>query len=1015
MIWFSLILFAVSFIATALLAPKPEVENARPEDLDPNNFPQATEDAPVPLVLGCVRLSGPNTLWYGDFRSVPITEKIKTSIFKSTQVTVGYKYYLSLDLGICLGPNVFLKKIYLDDEEVISGDEFQYEDFEELLVANDTPAYDQVFPRDWFEVNLLEALELTAEEYDTLAAQGDISVLYSTSFNTFASPIFGGPGPVEGEWELIMNWQEISGTPPTGSEVEPVQGFDAMHLVSHAVSNPVNMNIFATAPVGARYVNFHQMIRPVFLIFTTIDSWTSQISFAKDGKIASTVNFDIHAPELYGGRKSGGGHIGNVTLYPGEFDQDVDPDIEASVGVGGVPAYNGVCHIAMPDQYIGETAALRTIEFIVARYPNELSLSFQGRIAEDADDINPAGALYHMAVNDWTGVDIDPASINADSFTTAAETLITENHGCSIKVTTPKNAKSIFTEVLRQIDGVISTNTDGEISLKLIRDDYDAGSLTVYDEDDIIEVTSFDKTSWQDVKSQVKVSFATRDKEGTRVAVAQNMATANMIGGLKTSNISFPFCYDETLANELAARELSVLSVPLIRMTTIMNRNAYQLAVGDPIKISLAEYGLVELICRVQNVDLGEIDDNKIKIELVQDIFAVADTNFAPPADTGWSQTRPEPEDIVTFEVIEMPFFYGSVLDQPVEDGFGALIPLPVSPKTESNMFDFLTGTDTGVLDIYEPQQILYPLTGLMSADYTPAEGFETGLDVTGFTIYSVTGLGGTVPVAATADEIIAGTAGILYINGEWMGYQGVTDHMDGSYTLDNVVRALLGTLPVGHFENDRIYFFNKQLLSDSTLGGDLLEDGTAYYKILDRVGGTVQDEAGVLVESEFILNDIADRPMRPRNLQIDSVRTWPLIISAGTRVLTWVNSNRNSGQVSWEQFATETPDQTEQYDLQVWVDGIQDGARNVFGITSPYNLDWSSPPAGAEAEIRLYATRTGGDTKSSYLYGLLVLELDNARLLLSGDEQSGTDRVLISGDEQDTGTDTIVLTGDEA
>jgi len=47
MVWFTLALFAVSFLLTALLSPAPDVEEARPEGLDPNNFPRESERLPI--------------------------------------------------------------------------------------------------------------------------------------------------------------------------------------------------------------------------------------------------------------------------------------------------------------------------------------------------------------------------------------------------------------------------------------------------------------------------------------------------------------------------------------------------------------------------------------------------------------------------------------------------------------------------------------------------------------------------------------------------------------------------------------------------------------------------------------------------------------------------------------------------------------------------------------------------------------------------------------------------------
>lgn len=124
MIWFTLALFAVSFVLTALLAPKPKFENARPQGLDELRFPMASDGAPIALALGRVRLRAPNTLWYGNFSAEPIIERgpRRYGFFgPRARITVGFKYRISIDLGLCLGPDVRLRRIWIDKEEVWSG------------------------------------------------------------------------------------------------------------------------------------------------------------------------------------------------------------------------------------------------------------------------------------------------------------------------------------------------------------------------------------------------------------------------------------------------------------------------------------------------------------------------------------------------------------------------------------------------------------------------------------------------------------------------------------------------------------------------------------------------------------------------------------------------------------------------------------------------------------------------------------------------------------------------------
>ncbi|WBF76841.1 hypothetical protein PSV3_00139 [Septimatrevirus PSV32] len=66
----------------------------------------------MPLVWGTVRQKSPITAWYGDSRPVPIRKKMKTGLFSSKKVTVGYKNYLGIDCILCLGPGVRLRKFW---------------------------------------------------------------------------------------------------------------------------------------------------------------------------------------------------------------------------------------------------------------------------------------------------------------------------------------------------------------------------------------------------------------------------------------------------------------------------------------------------------------------------------------------------------------------------------------------------------------------------------------------------------------------------------------------------------------------------------------------------------------------------------------------------------------------------------------------------------------------------------------------------------------------------------------
>jgi hypothetical protein len=818
MIWFTLIMFVVSFLVTAFLTPKPEFEDARASQLKDVNFPRATEDAPIPLVLGKVRMDAPNTVWYGDFLSKPIKEKIKTGLFSSTKIIVGYRYFLGLDLALAMGPGVVLTNILMDDKSVWTG---------------------------------------------------------TTS---------------------------------------------------------------TTAP--------------------------------------TVINID--KPNHWGGYKEGGGWVGTARYYPGSFnilEQPLNAYITDQVGADLNAAYLGTSHIVFEANEIGESAQLRKMTFVVEKYTNSLGLTGAGKIGED---MNPAEAIYQIMTDTWSGMGVAPIDIDIPGLQAIGETLLAEGNGVSILVTSERTGETLVTEIMRQIDAIAYQSPEtGKITFKLIRNDYTVASLPTFDEDDVIKVRNFSRTGWDEVVSQVKVSFPQRDRESAAIAVSQDMATVNMLGRIRSSTLKFPFCYSKTLANELANRERSQLSVPLFRMTLEMNRNAYALRPGDVFKLDWPEYGFSGLVMRVQKFDLGELINGKIVVDCLQDSFALATTVFAEPADSGWVAPLVDPTPVAVAQLVEVPYWFTSKMEFPVADGLVNYIPFVAKPGAASTGFDFLHGVATGDLTLRDPEGASYFGTGTLATAYDETEGLATGLDstvgldITGATTSIFTG-------GPTLSEIRVASQGLLYMNGEWLGYTSAVDGGSGNWTLTNIYRGLLGTTPKTHSIGTRVYEFNLEFLGNGALD-DLAEAGTLYYKLLDRAGRKSIDERDATELSVVHTSPgVADRPVRPANLKLDGARVGIIVNTTVDRSLTWVNRKRDATQIAIESDATETPDIAETYDVEVWVGGILNATLSATGQTSPYTVPFSATAIdNTDCEFRVYAHRTAGNLRLSEGYGWLPFQMD--------------------------------------
>ncbi|RKZ20200.1 hypothetical protein DRQ50_00140 [bacterium] len=121
MIFWMLLFWVGAFLLTEILRPKPNMEDARPAGQGDFQFPTATEGRAVPLIWGKVKIKGSNVIWYGNVRSVAITEDVKTGLFSSDTVTTGHKYYVGLQFALCLGPGVVLKAIRVNEKSLWSG------------------------------------------------------------------------------------------------------------------------------------------------------------------------------------------------------------------------------------------------------------------------------------------------------------------------------------------------------------------------------------------------------------------------------------------------------------------------------------------------------------------------------------------------------------------------------------------------------------------------------------------------------------------------------------------------------------------------------------------------------------------------------------------------------------------------------------------------------------------------------------------------------------------------------
>lgn len=118
MFWVQFLVALAFTVVGELLRPKPRFDKPRPTSLGDYRAPTADEARPIPVAYGTVKITGPNAVWWGDFEARPITKKVKTGMFSSDRITLGYQYWLGMQLALCWGEVDELIGLEFDEKPV---------------------------------------------------------------------------------------------------------------------------------------------------------------------------------------------------------------------------------------------------------------------------------------------------------------------------------------------------------------------------------------------------------------------------------------------------------------------------------------------------------------------------------------------------------------------------------------------------------------------------------------------------------------------------------------------------------------------------------------------------------------------------------------------------------------------------------------------------------------------------------------------------------------------------------
>lgn len=499
-------------------------------------------------------------------------------------------------------------------------------------------------------------------------------------------------------------------------------------------------------------------------------------------------------------------------IYPGTQTQSVDNYIANRTGRS--IAYRGTVHVVQRNSWIGNSPNIRNFEFELERYPNGLGLSAGDRRVNRG--ANPMNVLYECLTNAEWGLGLDVTDVDVAGFQAIASTLATEGQGFAWIWDSAREVTEVIKLIEQQVDGILTQDaTTGVFTFTLVRDDYTPGTLPLLDETNVISVERFKRPGWNTTANVVQLQFADRQAAfRTTYAQAQDSANIDITGAVNITDLRFPGVTDRGLANDICWRELRLLSYPIATGRLIVNRTQYDLKPGDVREFSWSQLGLTRLPIRVTRIDRGNLLKGQIAIDFSEDIFNASGGTFSPPPTSEWVQPSTDAAANLVERLFEIPYVLTDANDSGGNTVAVQVATINVAGSGQEiaynqyiSVADFPTvPADPGEGDPATPFRAEgFSPYGLLTAplDKGQTNGFQ---DAVGFIVDNGVDLDSLVDINASQLENLQNAC---LIDDEIILFSDVTDNLNDTFTIFNLIRGALDTVPADHADNAQVFFFS--------------------------------------------------------------------------------------------------------------------------------------------------------------------------------------------------------------
>lgn len=665
---------------------------------------------------------------------------------------------------------------------------------------------------------------------------------------------------------------------------------------------------------------------------------------AWSGNVTSNQTIIINQENLFGGIKKDGGVSGAIDVEFGYPNQPINTYMQARTD-NKCPAYRGVTGMVYKQFYVGNSNFPKSPKYEVVRIYNTSDGSdrwYPSKVELPNDQMNAAHIIQEIYCNNNWGLGKDVSEIG-DTFTTSADTLFDEGFGLSMifdGVETKLN--DIVSDILKTIDGSVYVDpTTGKLELKLARGDYDIETIPEVVTEDVKDIVKFKRPTSNSTANKVILTYTDHETGKPKTVSAGDTAGASIRGSVIPQEIQFGCIPSEELAQFVATRESRKLGAkPFIMTIELMPEFAF-LRPMDVFKFTYQsdEFTIVDKICRVSTVTLGDIKSQKVSVEVIEDIFALSVGSIIGSTPNESVPITGPAADITTLNQKEVPYY---VLAREYFD------------ETElASRTDLVSGVLTGArLEEYEYSYFLHE--GSDSLDLriqrSQAQLFSGYGELTEELPANVDEVDTVISNISFQENMVPGL-GMLNDEIVWITAFSVAT---GDITIQ---RAVLDTVPAIQPIGAGLFF-----IENNSVTYDEYTQGTIVYTKLQGQTNTELLELGNATLLSLSMDTRYLKPYRPRDLQLSFVGGDPV---NGELKLDWLHADRTTDTASIPLFHSDSGSDLEPgttYNITI-TKHLTGGGTDVVtetGITTETYTLTESPIESDSYDVELESERDG-------------------------------------------------------